>query len=91
LTSIHLAKEPEFMISAAFWPWGRALTGHLDGGLLLWDMETGKELLHFKSPSSQAQAYATALAISPDGHHAVGAYNDGYVYLFRLPPPGKNP
>ena len=41
---VHLteAKEPEFISSLAFWPWGRALTSHLDGSLKLWDMETGE-------------------------------------------------
>ena len=86
LASFWEAKELNSMMTVAFWPWGRALTGHLDGSLVLWDLETG-EKLRFKSPSEEAQKYATSLAISPDGHHALAAYNDNHLYLFRLPPP----
>jgi WD40 repeat protein len=80
-------KDPETMVSFTFWPWGRALTGHWDGSLKLWDVDTGELVKRFKSPSGEAHAHATALAISPDGHHALAAYNDSRYYLYRLPPP----
>ncbi len=87
LTNVTEAKDPNFITCGAFWPWGRALTAHLDGGLVLWDMDTGDRLLRFKNPSDKDHSHATAVAISPDGHHALAAYNDANVYLFRLPPP----
>ncbi len=87
LTNPLDAKDPNVMSTVAFWPWGRALTAHLDGGLKLWDLDTGEQLLRFKNPSEAAHSFATALAISPDGYHALAAYNDAKVYLFRLPPP----
>ena len=91
VTNLYEAKDPEYLTAVAFWPWGRALTGQQDGGLVLWDLDTG-ERRRFKSPSDQT-TYATAVAISPDGHHALAAYTDRKIYLFRLPPPalGKNP
>ena len=91
LTSLIDARDPEYLTAVAFWPWGRALTAQQDGGLVLWDLNTG-ERKRFKSPSGEP-AYATSLAISPDGHHALAAYTDRQLYLFRLPPPilGKNP
>ena len=87
LTNISEAKDPNFMTCGTFWPWGRALTAHLDGGIVLWDMETGEKVLRFKNPSERAHSYATSVAISPDGHHALAAFNDSFVYLYRLPPP----
>jgi serine/threonine-protein kinase len=89
LMNIAEAKDPNFMTCATFWPWGRMLTAHLDGGIVLWDMDSGEKVRRFKNPSDRDHSYATALAISPDGHHALAAYNDSHVYLFRLPPPNK--
>jgi WD40 repeat protein len=79
--------DPKQMTCVAFWPWGRALTGYRHGGVALWDLNTGKELAKFPSESNQNGAYASAVAISPDGHHGLAALTDGAVYLYRLPPP----
>ena len=35
------------MACTAFWPGGRALTGHSDGSVVLWDLENGAELWRF--------------------------------------------
>jgi len=75
------------MSRCAFWPGGRALTGHVDGTVVLWDLREGKELTRFSHPNVQI----TALAISPDGHHALAAHSDRCVYLYRLPPPRAKP
>jgi WD40 repeat protein len=81
-------QQPHQMTCCAFWPWGRALVGHRYGGLSLWDlnMNTDKPLREWPKPSEQ-NVHPVAVAISPDGHHAVAAYGDGNVYLYRLPPP----
>ncbi len=82
------------MVGLAFWPWGRALVARLDGSLQLWDVDTGKKVGNrIESLSENAHSFATAMAISPDGHHALVGYNDSNLYLYRLPPPklGKNP
>jgi hypothetical protein len=87
-------KEPEAMVGLAFWPWGRALVARLDGSLQLWDVDTGKKVGNrIESLSENAHSFAMAMAISPDGHHALVCYNDSNMYLYRLPPPmlGKNP
>ncbi len=69
------------MVCSAFWPGGRALTGHLDGSAVLWDLATGEEIVRFPHPNAKV----TAVAISPDGNHAVAALTDRHVYLYRLP------
>jgi serine/threonine protein kinase/WD40 repeat protein len=73
------------LLATAFWPAGRALTGHADGSVVLWDLDAGKEIKRFTHPGVKI----TAVAISPDGHHAVAAHSDHSVYLCRLPAPTK--
>ena len=75
--------------AVAFWPWGRAITGYRFGGMTLWDLETGKAIVEFASPSNQAHAHVAGVAISPDGHHALSFLSEGTAYLYRLPPPPK--
>jgi len=77
LTKIDAGKP----LCTAFWPGGRALTGDADGSVVLWDLATGKELKRFPHQGAQV----TAVAISPDGHHALAALSDRLVYLYRLP------
>jgi WD40 repeat protein len=72
------------MTCVAFWPGGRALTGHEDGSVVLWDLAAGAELKRF----AQERSRVTAVAVSPDGHHAVAALANHLVYLYRLPPAG---
>jgi serine/threonine-protein kinase len=71
----------------AFWPGGRALTGHAGGSVILWDLETGKELAKFPYKGTERKVAVTAAAISPDGHHALVFLSDYQIYLYRLPPP----
>jgi serine/threonine protein kinase len=73
------------MTRCAFWPGGRAVTGHADGSLVLWDLHDGKALHRF----AKQDAPVTALAISPDGQQALSAHSDHRVHLYRLPPIGK--
>jgi WD40 repeat protein len=81
------AHSPREMTCFAFWPWGRALTGYRFGGMTLWNLDTGEALVEYPTPSGRAEAMVAAVAISPDGHHALAALTDGVVYLYRLPPP----
>ncbi len=69
------------MLCTAFWPGGRALTGHADGSVVLWDLATGKEVTRFAHPGARV----TAVAISPDGRQGLAALSDHLVYLYRLP------
>jgi WD40 repeat protein len=94
LLKIEVGKAPTHMVSAAFWPGGRALTGHTDGSVALWDLQTGLKLegVPLEKPDSRRPAIGrptgvTAVALSRDGHHGLAALANGLVYLFRLPPP----
>jgi WD40 repeat protein/tRNA A-37 threonylcarbamoyl transferase component Bud32 len=75
------------MMCSAFWQGGRALTGHADGSVVLWDLPTGSVLKSFTHPGAQV----TAVAVSPDGHHAVAALSDNLVDLYQLPSPATRP
>jgi WD40 repeat protein len=75
------------MSCVAFWPGGRALTGHMGGGVILWDLNSGKELAQFPYRGTARQVNVTAAAISPDGYHALAVLSDHQIYLYRLPPP----
>jgi serine/threonine-protein kinase len=79
--------SPREVTCITFWPWGRALTGYRFGGVTLWNLDTGEALAEYPNPSAHADAMVAAVAISPDGHHALAALTDGAVYLYRLPPP----
>jgi serine/threonine protein kinase len=75
------------MLCAAFWPGGRALTGHADGRVVLWDLDSGKEQQQLPHKDTEV----TAVALSPDGSRALAARSDRLVYLYPLPPPGARP
>jgi WD40 repeat protein len=79
------ARDPAQMACVCFWPGGRALIGYTDGSVGVWDLETGKDVRFPSIPN----ASVSAIAISPDGHHALAAMTDGLLYLYRLPPPVK--
>ncbi len=80
---IELAKDEAKMTCVALGPGGRALTGHLDGSAVLWDLETGKELYRHRLKDVEV----TAVALSPDGRRGLAAGSDRNVYLYRLPAP----
>jgi tRNA A-37 threonylcarbamoyl transferase component Bud32 len=84
---IAVEKTAAKMQCATFWLGGRALTGHAGGSVVLWDLEKGEAVKRFAHDGTAI----TAVAISPDGHHAVAALANHRVYLYRLPPPGTEP
>ena len=71
-------------LSITFDRHNRALTGSGDGRIVLWDLESGEVLYRF----THKDTAVTAVAVSPDGHHALAALGDHQVFLYRLPPPG---
>jgi WD40 repeat protein len=75
------------MECAALSPDGRrALTGHLDGAVCLWDLAAKKKLAGFSKHKFKVQS----LAFSPDGRLALSGENNqggSDVWLYRLPPP----
>jgi serine/threonine protein kinase len=75
------------VLCAAFWPGGRALTGHSDGSVVLWDLESGQEQKRFTHKDVQV----TAVALSPDGRQGLAALSDHQLYLYPLPPPRGSP
>ena len=75
------------MTCCAFWPGGRALTGHADGQIVLWDLEQGKELHRF--PHRDVQI--TAVAIARDGRQGLSAHSDHSVHFYHLPAPLGKP
>ena len=56
--------------------------GFNDNQFLIWDLEAGKKLHAFTSPTP---ALNFGLAVSPDGRQALAAGHDGVVRLFDLP------
>jgi len=58
----------------------RALSGSVDGKLLLWDLESGHEQLMFECGG----AGVTAVVVRSDGSHALVASGDGKLRLWDL-------
>ena len=81
LTQVSAGQGRGAMICAAFWPGGWALTGHANGDVVLWDLTTGGERKRW----THKDARPTAVAVSPDGCHALTALSDHHVYLYELP------
>jgi hypothetical protein len=65
----------------------RVLTGHFDGTVKLWDLTTLERVVTY----SKHGRPVVAVAISPDGHHALSASDnyENHVWLYRLPPRKK--
>jgi WD40 repeat protein len=80
-TKVDLRLVPSPMQCAALSAGGRALTGHEDGTLVLWDLAAGTERKRFADPGNRV----TAVALSPDGQQALAARQDHLLYLYRLP------
>lgn len=83
------SKDTKQICCIAFWPWGRALTGYMGGGVKVWDLDAGagKPPIMEIDPPEGKTTYVTAAAISPDGAHALVARSDNLIYLYRLPAP----
>jgi serine/threonine protein kinase len=78
-------KDGDTLTCAAFSADGiRALTGHRDGSVRVWDLKSQERLVVYRQHKKPVQA----VAISPDGNHALSASEDGenHVWLYRLPP-----
>jgi WD40 repeat protein len=58
-----------------------------DNTIRLVDLGGGKEIARFEVPTVPMGT----MAISPDGRFAAGASGNGWVYLWRLPPPAAEP
>jgi WD40 repeat protein len=50
-------------------------------GIRVWDVATGKQLIHFREPGSRVNG----VTVTPDGSKAVSVEDDGVVRVFRLP------
>jgi hypothetical protein len=61
---------------------GRFLSGHTDRTVRLRDLDSGGEIIRFKTDRSPR-----GLAVSLDGRLAASGSHRGFVYLWRLPPP----
>ncbi|MEX2553598.1 MAG: protein kinase [Actinomycetota bacterium] len=63
-----------------------AVTGHRDGGLVLWDLDRRRELARTDGPEGGIQK----VAFSPDGSWAVAGGDDGTLWRWPiLPKPGR--
>jgi WD40 repeat protein len=84
---LEVGDEVHRMDCAAFSPDGRrALTGHLDGSVCLWDLATKKKLATFTRHKYKVQS----VAFSPDGQLALSGENNqggSEIWLYRLPVP----
>ena len=87
LKQIPFGKATAKMACCALWKQGRAVTGHTDGSVIAWDLEKGEKMKAFAGKDVPT----TAVAISPDGHHALAAHADHSVHLYRLPAPSAKP
>lgn len=64
----------------------RAVTGHRDGSLVLWDLTTRVEIARTRGPKGGIQK----VAVSPDGNWVVAGGDDGNVWRWDISPkPGK--
>ena len=66
--------------SAAISRLGCAVTGHRDGAVVYWNLQSGEHRL-----LRRRNAEVTALAIARDGSQALAAFSDGIVTLYQLP------
>ncbi|MCI0458738.1 MAG: protein kinase [Gemmataceae bacterium] len=81
------ARDDGALLCTAFSADGRrALTGHQNGAVVLWDLDTRQAVGRYR----QHKGPVSAVAISPDGQHALSTGNDSrdrqLVWLYRLPP-----
>ncbi|HTU88558.1 MAG TPA: hypothetical protein VMF69_00535, partial [Gemmataceae bacterium] len=93
LTGRLLARLPAAVnqtSSYAFSPDGRLLIAAGADALYVWDVATGRCLLHLPAegrlPYWSPPHFATCLAIAPDGRSAATGHDDGTVLLWDLAP-----
>ena len=60
-----------------------AITGHSDGTLVLWDLDTGNRLASFKRGTDAL----TAVAFAPENDHLVAASGDGSLVVWNRKSP----
>jgi WD40 repeat protein len=77
---VRLRGHTDRVRCVGFTPNGRqVLSGGADGTVRLWEVEGGK-------PTAQARApHVLALAVSPDGTHALSAHFPAALHLWKLP------
>jgi WD40 repeat protein len=84
LSKLKLSDNPDLYCLAFSDDVRRALVGHLDGSVTLWDLDTQKKMVTY----GKHTARVSAVAFSPDGRYALSGDNNGVVWLYRLPGPG---
>ncbi len=81
LRKIEVA-EGKWMSVLAFSPdLRRALVGHYEGDVALWNLETGKR----EASYAKHAGAVSAVIFSPGGKYALSGGNDHAVWLYRLP------
>lgn len=87
LHKVEVGGEGQVLMSVAFSADGkRALTGHDNGEVRLWDLEARKKLVGYK----QHKHPVVSVAFSPDGRLALSGeacQGGSEMWLYRLPPP----
>jgi WD40 repeat protein len=85
LAKLEGGKDDEWSCAAFSPASGRAATGSRNGAVAAWDLDSRERLARFEKHKREA----TAVAISPDGQHALSGEagnGDTDVWLYRLPP-----
>src|SRR5262249_15287743 len=84
---LDVGGEGQTLVTAAFSADGRrALTGHENGEVRLWDLATQKKLTSFREHKHPVRS----VAFSPDGRYALSGENcqgGSAMWLYRLPNP----
>ena len=79
IKKISMKKVNSKMLCAAFALNKRAVTGHVDGQVALWDLDTEKNIARFRNKGGRVNA----VAISSDGSRALAALANGKVMYYK--------